>query len=131
MKLFILVALLTFTTLYDYAYAGSKSVLATPQEVKRVLVDPAKPQLNLSLLQRYNIHAQCARLAYWAGYTKLIGQHMAATQELRPKSVPASDLAYRFGFIDGQITAIQSMGPKRTYKQIAKRNYSKVCPIRM
>ncbi len=93
-------------------------------------VDPAKPQINLSLMQRYNIHAQCSRLAYWAGYYKLMGEHMAAAKELKPKSVPDSDISYRTGFVDGQLSGLRNNGPKLTFKRLAREGYTKICPTK-
>lgn len=123
MKVIILALLLVILGLvapHDSS-AGQLTTQDYPTDLKSVM--------RSTPFQQYNLMAQCSRLAYLAGYDKLSADYLAVAKLVKPKSVPNSDLAYRFGFVDGRISnEYARRGRRYSFKQIAYPIFRKDCP---
>ena len=130
MRFYILIFLVQVVAFY--ATADSDVTTAAIQEAMVVLKEKyprsLKGRMESTPMQQYNLHAQCARLADLAGNSSSQG-HLDAARTLRPKDVPESDIAYRYGYVDGVLSSGWAWrGGTYTIKQIAASVYKTDCP---
>jgi len=83
----------------------------------------------LTNLQKFNLHARCARLAERAGLNILFGEHVKIVRVYKDKiGYDEGSIAYQVGYIDGSLDQMyRYKNGKYTTKAIAKIVYGTTC----
>lgn len=80
-------------------------------------------------LQKFVLHARCARLAERAGTKLLFAEHVKIAREYKGILGDNGSIAYEVGYIDGGLDRIHSYNKgKFSVKAIAKQLYENFCP---
>lgn len=98
-------------------------------DIANAMKRPAPRGVQPTPLQAFNLHVQCARLAYHAKFNALVEMHTKAALAVKPDNLGVSAQAYTIGLVDGNVYRIFKQNKGRVLlKYIASNWYRKMCP---